>query len=80
MEIGVETLRGTNLIQEPFQIEGVSSIEPIQSITIDLGNTTRYDGPVHTNDDGDVPIDDEKWDTENDDSDESESYYSSDED
>ena len=81
MEIGAETLRDTNLIQEPFQIEGVSSIEiPIQSITINLGNIPRYDGPVHTNDDGDVPIDDEEWDTENDDSDESESYYSSDED
>ena len=39
MESGAETLRDTNLIQEPFQIEGVSSIKiPIQSITIDLGN------------------------------------------
>ncbi|XP_070676308.1 uncharacterized protein [Malus domestica] len=65
MEIGAETLRDTNLIQEPFQIEGVSSIEiVIQSITIDLGNLPRYDDPVPTNDDGDVHIDDEKWDTE----------------
>ncbi|KAM2360955.1 hypothetical protein ACFXTH_003286 [Malus domestica] len=79
MESGAETLRDTNLIQEPFQIDRVSSIKiPIQSITIDLGNIPQYDGPVRTNDDGDVPIDDKEWDTENDDSDESESYYSSD--
>ncbi|VVA38288.1 PREDICTED: transposon CACTA, partial [Prunus dulcis] len=37
MENDAETLRDTNVIQEPFQIEGVSSVEiPIQSITIDL--------------------------------------------
>ncbi|KAM1233639.1 hypothetical protein ACFX2J_003322 [Malus domestica] len=79
MESGAETLRNTNLIQEPFQIEEVSSIKiPIQSITIDLGHLAQYDGPVHTNNDGDITIDDEEWDTENDDSDESESYYSSD--
>ncbi|CAN6586007.1 unnamed protein product [Malus baccata var. baccata] len=61
MESGAETLRDTNLIQERFQIDGVSSIEiPIQSITIDLGNIPRYDGPVRTNDDGDVPIDDKE--------------------
>ncbi|CAN6565937.1 unnamed protein product [Malus baccata var. baccata] len=79
MESGVETLQDTNLIQEPFQIDEVSSIEiPIQSITIDLGNIPRDDGPVRTNDDGDVPIDDKEWDTEKDDSNESESYYSSD--
>ncbi|KAM2031882.1 hypothetical protein ACFX1T_013964 [Malus domestica] len=79
MESGAETLQDTNLIQEPFQIDRVSSIEiSIQSITIDLGNIPRYDSPVRMNDDGDVPIDDKEWDTENDDSDESESYYSSD--
>ncbi|KAM2859811.1 hypothetical protein COP2_025184 [Malus domestica] len=79
MESGAETLRDTNLIQEPFQIDGVSSIViPIQSIMIDLGNIPRYDGPVRMNDDGDVPIYDKEWDTENDDRDESESYYSSD--
>ncbi|KAM1121769.1 hypothetical protein ACFX19_003461 [Malus domestica] len=79
MESGAETLRDTNLIQEPFQIDRVSSIKiPIQSITIDLSNIPQYDGPVRTNDDGDVPIDDKEWDTKNDDSDESESYYSSD--
>ena len=44
MESGAETLQDTNLIQEPFQIEGVSSIEiSIQSITIDLINIPRYD-------------------------------------
>ncbi|CAL9011655.1 unnamed protein product [Prunus brigantina] len=37
MENDAETLRDTNVIQEPSQIQGVSSIEiPIQSITIDL--------------------------------------------
>ncbi|CAN6704652.1 unnamed protein product [Malus baccata var. baccata] len=78
MESGVETLRDTNLIQEPFQIDEVSSIEiPIQSIMIDLSNIPRDDGPVRTNDDGDVPIDNKEWDTEKDDSNESESYYSS---
>ncbi|CAL8082166.1 unnamed protein product [Prunus armeniaca] len=39
MENDAETLRDTNVIQEPFQLQGVSSIEiPIQSITIDLGD------------------------------------------
>ncbi|CAL9016723.1 unnamed protein product [Prunus brigantina] len=39
MENDAQTLRDTNVIQEPFQIQGVSSIEiPIQSITIDLGD------------------------------------------
>ncbi|CAL9018521.1 unnamed protein product [Prunus brigantina] len=37
MENDAETLRDTNVIQEPFQMQGVSSIEIlIQSITIDL--------------------------------------------
>ncbi|CAL9005438.1 unnamed protein product [Prunus brigantina] len=44
MENDAETLRDTNVIQEPFQVQGVSSIEiPIQSITIDLGDLPRYD-------------------------------------
>ncbi|CAL9021094.1 unnamed protein product, partial [Prunus brigantina] len=39
METDAETLRDTDVIQEPFQLQGVSSIEiPIQSITIDLGD------------------------------------------
>ena len=82
MESSAETFWDTSFIQEPFQIEGVSSIEiPIQSITIDLDNIPRYDGPVRKNDDGDVHIDDdEEWDIENDDINKSESYYSSDED
>ncbi|VVA38237.1 PREDICTED: transposon CACTA En/Spm, partial [Prunus dulcis] len=47
MENDAETLRDTNVIQEPFQIEGVSSVEiPIQSITIDLGDLPRYDVAV----------------------------------
>ncbi|KAI5348791.1 hypothetical protein L3X38_001678 [Prunus dulcis] len=37
MENDVKTLGDTNVIQEPFQIQGASSTEiPIQSITIDL--------------------------------------------
>ena len=37
MENDVETLRDTNLIQKPFQLQGVASIKlPIQTITIDL--------------------------------------------
>ncbi|CAL8169139.1 unnamed protein product [Prunus armeniaca] len=66
MENDAETLRDTNVIQEPFQIQGVSSIEiPIQSITIDLGDLPRYDVPVGPN-------------YESDDSDDNEGYYSSD--
>ncbi|KAM1845839.1 hypothetical protein ACFX13_020091 [Malus domestica] len=39
MENDAETLRDTNLIQEPFQIQEVASIEiPIQLIRIDLDN------------------------------------------
>jgi len=83
MENDAETLRDTNVIQEPFQIQVVSSIEiPIQSITIDLGNLPRYDGAAGPNNDGDVVIEEEEeeedWETENDGSDDNESYYSSD--
>ncbi|VVA41263.1 PREDICTED: transposon CACTA, partial [Prunus dulcis] len=47
MENDAETLRDTHVIQEPFQIQGVSSIEiPIQSITIDLGDLPRFDVAV----------------------------------
>ncbi|CAL9025499.1 unnamed protein product [Prunus brigantina] len=50
MENDAETLRDTNVIQEPFQLQGVSSIEiPIQSITIDLGDLPQYDVPVDPN-------------------------------
>ncbi|CAL9027333.1 unnamed protein product, partial [Prunus brigantina] len=62
MENDAETLRDTNVIQEPFQLQGVSSLEiPIQSITIDLGNLPRYEVPVGPNDESD---DDEDWETE----------------
>ncbi|BBG96390.1 hypothetical protein Prudu_005181 [Prunus dulcis] len=47
MENDEETFRDTHVIQEPFQIQGVSSIEiPIQSITIDLGDLPRFDVAV----------------------------------
>ncbi|CAL9018606.1 unnamed protein product [Prunus brigantina] len=86
MENDAETLRDTNVIQEPFQIQGVSSIEiPIQSITIDLGDLPRYDVAVGPSNDDDVVIEEAKeeeeeedWETESDDSDDNESYYSSD--
>ncbi|CAL8083262.1 unnamed protein product [Prunus armeniaca] len=73
--------------QQPFQIQGVSSIEiPIQSITIDLGDLPRYDVAVGPSNDDDVVIEEaeeeeeeeEDWETESDDSDDNESYYSSD--
>ncbi|CAL9013163.1 unnamed protein product [Prunus brigantina] len=86
LENDAETLRDTNVIQEPFPIQGVSSIEiPIQSITIDLGDLPRYDVAVGSSNDDDVVIEkaeeeeeEEDWETESDDSDENESYYSSD--
>ena len=82
MEIDAETLRDTHVIQEPFQIQGVSSIEiPIQSITIDLGDLPRFDVAVGMSSEDDVVIVDEEeedWETESDDSDDNESYYSSD--
>lgn len=79
MENDAETLRDTNLIQELFQIQGMSSIGIlIQSITINLGDLSRYDVAVGQNDDSDVVIKEENWEIERDDSDDSESYYSSD--
>ncbi|CAL2240280.1 unnamed protein product [Prunus armeniaca] len=55
MENDAETLRDTNVIQEPFQIQGVSLIEiPIQSITIDIGDLPRYDVAVGPSNDDDV--------------------------
>ncbi|CAL8136465.1 unnamed protein product [Prunus armeniaca] len=76
MENDAETLRDTNVIQEPFQLQGVSSIEiQIQSITIDLGDLLRYNVPVSPNYESD---EEEDWETESDDSDDNESYYSSD--
>ncbi|CAL2252420.1 unnamed protein product [Prunus armeniaca] len=79
MENDAETLRDTSVIQEPFQIQGVSLIEiPIQSIIIDLGDLLRYDVAVGHHNDDDVVIEEEDWETETDDSDYNESYYSSD--
>ncbi|KAM1677189.1 hypothetical protein ACFXTN_034028 [Malus domestica] len=79
MENDVETFRDTNLIQELFHIQGVASIEiRIQSITNDLGNLPRYDSVVGLNDYDDVPIKEEDWEIESDDSDDTESYYNSD--
>ncbi|CAL9021368.1 unnamed protein product, partial [Prunus brigantina] len=89
MENVAQTLEDSNVIQEPFQLEGVSSREiPIQSITIDLGDLPRYDPPVGPNNDDDVLMEDEEdaeeeeeeedWETESDDSDGNEDYYSSD--
>ncbi|CAL8084897.1 unnamed protein product [Prunus armeniaca] len=86
MENDAETLRDTNVIQESFQIQGVSSIEIlIQSITIDLGDLPRYDVAVGSSNDDDVVLEEaeeeeeeEDWETESDDSDDNESYYSTD--
>ncbi|CAL8990532.1 unnamed protein product, partial [Prunus brigantina] len=76
MENVAQTLEDSNVIQEPFQLEGVSSREiPIQSITIDLGDLPRYDPPVGPNNDDD---EEEDWETESDDSDGNKDYYSSD--
>ncbi|BBH06523.1 hypothetical protein Prudu_018200, partial [Prunus dulcis] len=76
MENDAETLRDTNVIQEPFQIEGVSSVEiPIQSITIDLGDLPRYDVAVGPSNAEDAVIEEEEeedWETESDDSDDNE--------
>ncbi|CAL8167764.1 unnamed protein product [Prunus armeniaca] len=73
-----KTLRGTNFIQESFQLQGVFSIEiPIQSITIDLGNLPRYEVPMGQNNESD---EEEDWETESDDSEDNETYYSLDDD
>ncbi|KAL6286535.1 hypothetical protein ACE6H2_010925 [Prunus campanulata] len=84
MEHDAQTLRDTIVVQEPFQLEGVSPREiPIQSITIDLGYLPRYDPTVGPNNDDDVLEEEEEeeeddWETESDHSDENEDYYSSD--
>ena len=83
MENDAKTLRDTHVIQEPFQIQGVSSIEiPIQSITIDLGDLPRFNVAVGSSSEDDVVIVEEEEDseTESDDSDDNESYYSLDDD
>ncbi|CAL8175206.1 unnamed protein product [Prunus armeniaca] len=77
MENDAETLRDTNVIQDPFQIQGVSSIEiPIQSITIDLVGPSNDDDVVI--EEAEEEEEEEDWETESDDSNNNESYYSSD--
>ncbi|KAM1195601.1 hypothetical protein ACFX2J_022062 [Malus domestica] len=79
MENDSKTFQDTNLIQELFQMQEVSSIKIlIQPITIDLSDLPRYDVAVGPNDDGDIVMEEEDLETESDDSDDSESYYSSD--
>ncbi|CAL8990562.1 unnamed protein product [Prunus brigantina] len=74
METDAETLRDTHVIQEPFQLQGVSSIEiPIQSITIDLGDLPCYEVPVGPNNESD---EEEDWETETDDSDDNKNVRS----
>ncbi|CAL2239656.1 unnamed protein product [Prunus armeniaca] len=76
METDAETLRDLDVIQEPFQLQGVSSIEiPIKSITIDLGDLLCYEVPVGPNNKSD---EEENWETEIDDSEDNKSYNSSD--
>ncbi|CAN6578520.1 unnamed protein product [Malus baccata var. baccata] len=65
IEIGEETLRGTNVVQEPFEVAGVPEFE----ISIDLGDLPQYNAPKEANEDED------EWKSENDSSEDSESYY-----
>ncbi|CAN6542656.1 unnamed protein product [Malus baccata var. baccata] len=67
IEIGEETLRDTNVVQEPFEVAGVPEFE----ISIDLGDLPRYNAPKEANEDED------EWKSENDSSEDSESYYCS---
>ncbi|CAN6559926.1 unnamed protein product [Malus baccata var. baccata] len=71
IEIGEKTLRDSNIVQEPFDVPGVSKFE----ISIDLGDLPEYNAPEQANEDED------EWESGNDSSEDSESYYcSSDED
>ncbi|KAB2599488.1 hypothetical protein D8674_009759 [Pyrus ussuriensis x Pyrus communis] len=65
IEIGEETLRDTNIFQEPFDIPGVPEFE----ISIDLGDLPQYNAPEEANEDED------EWESGNDSSEDSESYY-----
>ncbi|KAL6296828.1 hypothetical protein ACE6H2_004970 [Prunus campanulata] len=79
MEHDAETLLDTNVVQEPFQLEGVSSREiPIQSITIDLGFLPRYDPTTTPNNDDDVLMEEEEEEEDEEEDDDNEDYYSSD--
>ncbi|CAN6692478.1 unnamed protein product [Malus baccata var. baccata] len=67
IEIGEETLRDTNIVQEPFDVVGFPEFE----ISIDLGDLPQYNAPEEANEDED------EWESENDSSEDSESYYCS---
>ncbi|XP_028965019.1 uncharacterized protein [Malus domestica] len=49
IEIGEDTLRDTNIVQEPFDIPGVPEFE----ISIDLGDLPQYNAPKEANEDED---------------------------
>ncbi|XP_070677853.1 uncharacterized protein [Malus domestica] len=65
IEIGEETLRDTNIVQEPFDVPEV----PEFKISIDLGDLPQYNAPEEENKDED------EWESGNDSSEDSESYY-----
>ncbi|CAN6562237.1 unnamed protein product [Malus baccata var. baccata] len=67
IEIGEETLRDTNIVQEPFDVVGFPEFE----ISIDLGDLPQYNAPEEANEDED------EWESGNDSSKDSESYYCS---
>ncbi|XP_050115699.1 uncharacterized protein LOC126593651 [Malus sylvestris] len=67
IEIGEETLRDTNIVQEPFDVVGFPEFE----ISIDLGDLPQYNAPEEANEDED------EWESGNDSSEDSESYYCS---
>ncbi|CAN6713228.1 unnamed protein product [Malus baccata var. baccata] len=67
IEIGEETLRDTNIVQEAFDVVGFPEFE----ISIDLGDLPQYNAPEEANEDED------KWESGNDSSEDSESYYCS---
>lgn len=55
------TTRYTEVVQEPFQVSGVSEIEiPIESITIDIGDLPQYNAHDGMNDNGGIPIDEDE--------------------
>lgn len=49
---------------------------PIQSITINLSDLLQYNAADGANDNVDLPTDEDEWDSENDDNDDSDIYYS----
>nr|XP_028945749.1 uncharacterized protein LOC114820039 [Malus domestica] len=67
IEIGEETLRDTNIVQEPFDVVGFPEFE----ISIDLGDLPQYNAPEEANEDED------EWESGNDSNEDSENYYCS---